>query len=168
HDGARLVEDPRVADAASRDARAVYAGFVHHAKDVRRAPDVARAAEVERLEFAGVAGDQLPEKRPARRAEVFLLNRSPVDGCACVAEPDGSLEDAVEVRLSLGAVVAAAAQLDRARPIAGNSLHDGVEDGDRLLRLAEQVPAATLLADLLHRAGEVDVDNVVAERHQDL
>src|SRR5690606_37180836 len=91
-----------------------------------------------------------------------------VDDRAGVAEVDGGFEDAVKVAGRLGAVVAATAELDRAGTIVADRLLHGIEYRGRLVGHLHQVAAASLFLDLLHRAGEVDVDHVVAELDENL
>ena len=102
------------------------------------------------------------EEFPVARAEILLLHRSAVDGDRRHAPSEGAVEDRPEVFGTLLRVVEAAAHLERHRHLwrhGGSHLFDDLERG---LRLREQEPASAAAEHLLHRAAEVDIDDVVA------
>ena len=137
HQGAGLPEDPRVADAASRDADGVHTGVLDHPEDVLGGPDVAGAED----DAVWAAPDEIAEEAPVARADVLLRDGAPVDGGPGDADLVGGVEEAEEVGLGFGRVVGAAADLHGDGDLAGDGVAHGAEDLDGALRLTEPVAA---------------------------
>ena len=163
-EGERLPEDPGISDRPAGHAHAVHASLVEH-----------RHAGLGREEIARADHDLLArvplhrrEKLPVARADVFLLHGAAVHGDRRCAAGEGAVEDGPEVVEALRRVVEAAAHLERdghvRRHRLANLCHDLKRDGG----LREEVAAAAAAEHFLHRAAEVDVDDVVALGHEPL
>lgn len=91
-----------------------------------------------------------------------------MDGGGGVAEGDDGLKDLEESGGGLGGVIGAAAELDGAGGVGRHGVPDGAEDVDGFVGVFEEVAPAAFFADFLDGAGEVDVDDVVAQVGEDL
>ena len=158
----RLPKDPGIADRPPGHADAVDAGLGEH-----RHAGLGRE-QIPGTDHGAVAGVPLDraQEAPVARADIPLLDRAAVHGDRRGTTGEGAVENRPEVVPALGRVIEAATHLERHRDSGRHRVPHPTHDLERRRGLREQEAAPAAAQDLLHRAAEVDVDHVVALRHE--
>ena len=104
----------------------------------------------------------LAKELPRTGPFVPLADGAAVDRNGHHAAGEGAVEDGEEIVAALCGVVHAAAELDGERQCGGRASRTRATISRAVVRLAQQIAAAAAAQDLLHRAGEVQVDHVEA------
>ena len=159
-----LAKDPRVADAAPCNGHAVHTGLLQHPNAILGAEQVAAA------QHDAIAGIllELTQEFPLARSFVALLDGSPVDRDGRHADLEGAVENLEEPPLRLGAVVHAAAHLDRDRHAIRDRAIHVANNGQRFVGMAQHVSATAAAQHFLHWATEIDIHDVVSRPNHDV
>lgn len=151
-----LGKDPRVADRSAGHGHSVDSRLSDHVETILRRKQIAAAKD----DPVACEPFDFPEKLPAARSDIALLDRSAVDRDGGDPDLERPFEDTKKVVATLGRVVDAAPHLNGDGDLGRYRVASPADDLQCDIRLAEMKAATTAAEHLLDGATKVDVDDV--------